>query len=117
MSEPGISAGDSLGVCKLCLERRPLLNSHIIPEFQYRPLYDDLHRFTTISSDPERTTKFAQKGIRERLLCGECEQRLSVWEGYSAGVIFGNHAQLVKRVPEGYILGGIKYPSQLSRIT
>ncbi|HTZ21347.1 MAG TPA: hypothetical protein VMC06_10735, partial [Opitutaceae bacterium] len=104
------NASSPIGICKLCLETQPLLNSHIIPEFQYRPLYDNLHRFTTISSDPKTTSKFVQKGIRERLLCANCEQKLSVWERYSAGVIFSNNAQLVQRVPEGYILGGVKYP-------
>jgi len=30
--------------CRLCLQERPLRDSHIIPEFLYRPLVDEKHR-------------------------------------------------------------------------
>jgi len=66
-----------MGRCLLCEKERVLRNSHIIPESSYSPLYDDKHRMVTLfPSDPERTG-FLQKGIRQPLLCEECEQLLN----------------------------------------
>jgi len=31
-------------VCRLCQKEKPLVQSHVIPEFLYRPLYDEKHR-------------------------------------------------------------------------
>jgi hypothetical protein len=109
MTAPTKSSGGTPGLCKLCLQVRRLQNSHIIPEFQYRPLYDEKHRFTTLSSDPETPERFIQKGIREQLLCFDCEQKLSAWENYAAKVYFGDDSKLVKKVPEGMLLGGVQY--------
>jgi len=33
------------GICKLCVETKPLLKqSHIIPQFMFKGLFDDTHR-------------------------------------------------------------------------
>ena len=63
-------------ICKLCREEKTLRNSHIVPEFLYKHCYDDKHRIVQFSPD-ERREIFIQKGIREKLLCDDCEQRLS----------------------------------------
>lgn len=77
-------------VCKLCLEDRELCDSHIIPEFMYKPIYDDKHRLHELSSDPHVANKLTrQKGLRERLLCQECEGHLSVYERYASMVWHG----------------------------
>ena len=60
--------------CRLCLKEKPIQNSHIIPEFLYKPLYDNLHRFKSLSTLPEIKIEYKQKGIREKLLCRDCEQ-------------------------------------------
>ena len=46
---------------------------------------------------------FKQKGIWEKLLCEQCEQKLSVWEGYASKALFGGeytrsprHGRLMK---------------------
>jgi len=75
--------------CALCKRNKPLLNSHIIPEFLYQELYDGLHRFHRISTAPEARNRLLQKGLREPLLCGDCEQHFSVWERYASHVLFG----------------------------
>jgi hypothetical protein len=62
--------------CKLCLQSKPLRGSHIIPEFFYRPAYDEKGRLVAIRSD-DRPATLVQKGLRERLLCDECEQLLN----------------------------------------
>ena len=35
--------------CKLCLKENKLSRSHIIPEFFYKPLYDEKHRINVLS--------------------------------------------------------------------
>lgn len=72
--------------CALCLKDKPLRNSHIYPEWIYSPLYDDKHRLEVLSVVPEGKNEYEQKGMRQRLLCDECEQKLSVWEGYARNI-------------------------------
>ena len=74
------------GVCKLCLQQRELCDSHIIPEFMYKPLYDNKHRAIAVSANGTEQEETIQKGYREPLLCKECENRLSVWETHVARV-------------------------------
>lgn len=77
--------------CALCLNEVPkLCLSHIIPEFFYKKIYDDKHRFQVFSHRengpilPEQ-----QKGLRERLLCPDCEGLLSGWEDHAKRALFG----------------------------
>lgn len=74
--------------CALCLEERPLRESHIIPEFVYESIYDDKHRFHTLGVD--QRAAYEQKGLREPLLCQRCETKVSVWEGYARSVFSGS---------------------------
>jgi hypothetical protein len=68
--------------CALCQQPAVLCDSHIIPEFFYKPLYDAKHRFSRVSSNLGRQDAMLQKGIREHLLCEKCETYLSRYEGY-----------------------------------
>jgi hypothetical protein len=67
--------------CKLCNKDSDLRDSHIIPESLYKPLYDDKHRAIQISNPngigKKNKREFLQKGIREKLLCDDCEQLLN----------------------------------------
>ena len=63
--------------CFLCLSEATLRASHVVPEFFYKPMYDEKHRFFTVSSDPERRDRMHQKGVRESLLCDDCEGRFA----------------------------------------
>lgn len=36
-----IPSSEHMPCCALCLEEQALQNSHIVPEFLYRPAYDD----------------------------------------------------------------------------
>jgi hypothetical protein len=75
--------------CRLCLsEREALKFSHILPEFLYKPLRDEKHRYI-VRKHPQGTgtnQAFIQMGIREYLLCGNCEQVLAKYERYAAEV-------------------------------
>jgi hypothetical protein len=95
--------------CALCREDRPLQWSHIIPEFMYRPLYDQNHRFYGVSSFPERPKRFFKKGVREKLLCGLCEQQFSRYENYACSVFFGSAASVPTRIPTGLLFRGLNY--------
>ncbi|TKJ41062.1 hypothetical protein CEE37_05190 [candidate division LCP-89 bacterium B3_LCP] len=76
-------------VCKLCQNERKLVNSHIIPEFMYKPLYDEKHRFIRTSTDPNENSRTLQKGLKERLLCEECDSnKIGKWEDYVSRLIF-----------------------------
>lgn len=59
--------------CRLCDQPKPLCNSHIIPEFCYRPLYDEKHKAVEVRNAPPKEGKL-QKGFREALLCEDCER-------------------------------------------
>ena len=71
---------------KLCHRSRKLRRSHIIPEFLYLPLYDERHRAVKVTSAKNEKVEFIQKGIREPLLCQECETKISRYERYAAPI-------------------------------
>ncbi len=58
--------GPPTTTCALCLER-PLRDSHVIPEFLYKSIYDEKHRFYALAVG--EYPGYEQKGIRESLLC------------------------------------------------
>jgi hypothetical protein len=65
-------------VCRLCLQPNDLQQSHIIPEFMYKPLYHR-HRMIHIAerAGQLKQQKPMQKGVREPLLCRKCEGHLN----------------------------------------
>lgn len=92
-----------IGVCKLCQKEKELLKrSHIIPDFMYKDLYDDKHRFiiSTNSDIKNRTNNFKlpQSGIYEpNILCKECDNSLiSSFERYFANFFNSNKIPIEK---------------------
>lgn len=83
--------------CALCLGEAPLRNSHVIPEFLYRSLYDEKHRLHQVSADPAQPNIYLQKGLREPLLCELCEQKFSVSERYASMLLNGGVGVSVRR--------------------
>ena len=74
------------GNCRLCLRESSLCRSHVIPEFLYRPIYDEKHQALHVSSSAEHRTRPIQQGLREYLLCRPCEDLLNRWETVAAPV-------------------------------
>jgi len=72
--------------CALCGSDAQLRQSHIVPEFVHRPVYDHLHRTLLITH--ESPTLVIQKGVRQQLLCDSCEGVLQRYEHYFAGLWF-----------------------------
>jgi len=87
--------------CALCRERRVLCDSHIIPEFLYEPLYDSKHRVFRLSTAGKPKRSFEQKGVREYLLCRDCECQLSRYEGYARDVLY-EASDVVSGTPQGF---------------
>lgn len=75
-------------ICKLCLKDLPPRKSHIIPEFLYKPLYDEKHRMHVLSINAKRPKPREQKGLREKLLCDDCEGYLSKLETYACEAFY-----------------------------
>ena len=72
--------------CALCLGSEPLVNSHVIPKFFYKPLRDEKGRFERYPL--KKGVKPLQDGLKEPLLCGQCEQHLANnFETYSIKVL------------------------------
>jgi hypothetical protein len=97
-----------VGLCRLCNNRTPICNSHIISEFLYRPLYDKKHRFHQVTIDPNDRPVLHQKGIREYLLCDCCEQRFCENETYVKDVLFGGEIKFLD-FDDAMILEGLDY--------
>ena len=88
----------TMGTCKLCLgQGLELRNSHIIPEFFYKPIYDPKHQFNVFSETEESPGRPEQKGLREYLMCGSCEQKLGKWEKYVKELLFDRAPQGIDR--------------------
>ncbi len=95
--------------CKLCKKDRELCKSHVIPEFIYTDLYDEKHTFQVLSTSLSPTRKIEQKGIREKLLCKDCESLLSRYEDYAKRVIKGGTSLKVTKESNLLKIQGLDY--------
>jgi hypothetical protein len=95
--------------CRLCGVEAALRKSHVIPEWLYTPLYDEIHRYHVINAGLDADRRFEQKGLRERLLCQSCETKFSVYEGYARGVLFGGQDITVVKYGNGIELRDLDY--------
>jgi hypothetical protein len=96
-------------ICALCRCDKFLCQSHIIPEFLYGAMYDDKHRFHVVSAVPEQKDRMAQKGLREPLLCEDCETRISRFEDYAKKALIGGTALTYQREGTAVIVDGLNY--------
>ena len=94
--------------CKLCNEVKELQNSHIFPEFLYKPLYDEKHRFHMLAAQGAFDT-VEQKGLREKLLCLQCERRMNKYETYVSRVFNGTEPIKVETHGRLTYLSELKY--------
>lgn len=94
--------------CALCHQNEPLRRSHVVPEFFYKPSYDEKHRSWEISSAPNTRPRHQQKGLRERLLCDQCERHLSAFEKYGKELLFDS-APAPGSVESALLVPGIDY--------
>lgn len=95
--------------CALCQRDKELRRSHIIPEFLYKGMYDDKHRFHVISVIPDKQDWMEQKGLREPLLCGDCETKISRFEDYARRVLLGGKELEFRRNGNVVMIEGLNY--------
>lgn len=74
-------------VCKLCQKEKELKKSHILSEFYYEKLYDPSKKRLHLTNYEKGKFDFHQKGLREYLLCDDCEGILSRSETYVANLL------------------------------
>lgn len=75
-----------LKVCPLCGLQAPVCESHIVPRFVFEWLLQ-----TSATGHMRHGTApnlRVQDGMKQQLLCGDCEQRLSAWEKKVAESLF-----------------------------
>jgi len=67
--------------CALCGQMRPIRDSHIIPDFCYKSLYQgDRHRFMVLTTPDARDHRpYLQSGLHAPMLCDECEGKFNDW--------------------------------------
>ena len=58
------------------LQPGDVVNSHIIPGFLHRGLFDKKHRVEVLTANPKFEFIQSQQGIREYLLCDQCDNVL-----------------------------------------
>lgn len=63
--------------CQLCEKPGVLRDSHIVPEFLYKDLYNEKRHMMGINGKGKSGWKALQKGLREKLFCDGCEQLLN----------------------------------------
>jgi len=98
-------------ICKLCQNEKKLSNSHIITEFLYSKIYNSNHKMIGVTGTGSKGYQKEQKGLREHLLCADCESFLNLnyeipfrlsW--YDSGLlpIFWNDPKEIKRIETEY---------------
>lgn len=96
--------------CTLCHQNKPLRRSHIVPEFMYKPMYDQAHRFQALSRNPDERSQTHQKGLREKLLCHDCEQLLAnKYENYAATEFYRPALEAMQQPPIVFTMPGLDY--------
>lgn len=66
-----------MSICALCKSEAELCKSHIIPEFAYKPAYDEIHRLIAVDPKTAEQVGYMQKGLAVPLLCHSCEQLIN----------------------------------------
>ncbi|MDP2788722.1 MAG: hypothetical protein Q8O46_01540, partial [bacterium] len=68
-------------------------------------MYDKKHRFMEISLNPCKKIQLRQKGLREELLCNNCEQKIGKYEKYVSEFIYGGKCKGILQGNAIYLKG------------
>ncbi|MFH1066850.1 MAG: hypothetical protein V1746_02995 [bacterium] len=116
--------------CRLCLQPKPLKSSHVVPDFFIQGIEYEKgtgqgnipQPHVILLSKQENIFKPLEKqrgswegklGIKEKLFCGECERKLSLYEDYTRKFLYGNVSQPIKKLLLGQSIFQ-KYPRRLA---
>ena len=102
---------ETLSICQLCKCEKSLCDSHIIPEFMYRPLYTDRHRTIGLrASQRDKNLIPVQKGLRDPLLCTDCETHFNkhyeqpnvgLWRAFAENTVLEGLSAETFTAPDG----------------
>ena len=101
-----------MSTCKLCNQDKKLVDSHILPEFLYTPLYDEEHRFSFLSMKEGKEIKQLKKGVYEKLLCENCDNIIiGQYEDHAAKILFGDGKKEIEiaKTSYGHLISGVNY--------
>jgi hypothetical protein len=98
-----------LAECKLCGKVSHLSKSHILPEFVFKPLYDEIGRANTFNPNSDERG-YIQNGPKEYLLCKNCEGIFAINEQY-ASRLFSSKFKSVEslKIANKFRVSGINY--------
>jgi hypothetical protein len=112
MRLPALSRLPSFGTCALCQRDRDLRLSHIVPEFAYKRIYDERHKMIVFDGANVDKTWKEQKGLRDRLLCSDCEEFLNTsYEERFCKLWFGKKTLEERPDLPVATLNGLDYPT------
>ncbi len=97
--------------CRLCNGEKPLKESHIIPRFFYRPMEwnGNNFRYQILGVHSIRVIT-GQGGIKERLLCEDCELKFSRFENYVSRTLYGGlELTFSKLTNRTWLISGLDY--------
>jgi hypothetical protein len=103
------NVGNIKSSCRLCGKKEKLVNSHIFSNFMYKPMYKQGGQYVKLSTELEAPSK-GQGGLREKLLCEDCEIKRSRWENYAKHFLFTDRKDKWKHLGENlYLVSDIDY--------
>jgi hypothetical protein len=71
-------------ICKLCLNKTELCDSHIIPDFMYKDFYNQYNKIEKMYVEqPERVIRSSSGEYEVNFLCKDCECLISKFETYA----------------------------------
>ena len=76
-----------IGICKFCNEEKELIKSHIIPKSFY---HLEQHGRVSAITPSDGTVDFVhyQNGLKEYLMCSDCDGRLGILDAYAGEILF-----------------------------
>lgn len=75
----------------------------------YQGMYDPKHRFHAMSRMASHPVLTYQKGLREKLLCRDCEQQFGRYETYAAQFFYGSPQLAFRKEGKHFTVGGADY--------
>lgn len=85
-----------MGICKLCLKEKELVESHIIPKFMFKGMKDEKKAFFEITYNLDTAESKKQKKQKEdfdrNILCADCDNRIiGGYEDYAKKSMYGEN--------------------------
>jgi hypothetical protein len=107
-----MNAGTNIRACALCCKPKELRDSHIVPNFLWKQsgVKAAKKTFALISpTHPKCDEPHRQDGLKEYLLCHDCEQQFNRYETYAAGRLFHKNGPIRRPPDNHFVWEGLEY--------